>query len=227
MLGLADWAPPRTQMMPSYVPASELIGDAWPHWLGTAPDLDFLDRIGVNHVGISRSTLTGFPSGARFTLALLDQLKLELPLLPGFELHSGDAGAVTSFSLEIDTTAHFVARIDQVPLTLHLPPAILQRWVRDGAGAWQADLDPQTNEPKGFELALMSGIEIDFDTEQVTLDSPSLSIPVDPQGRTVGAMIAGSGVIVTMTGLQLVLQDTAPSGTTYPASVNCSGSTAG
>lgn len=204
-------------MTTTYVPASELIGDAWPHWLGTAPNLDFLDSIGVSRVGVSRAAGGGLPAGAKFDLAILDQLELELPFLPGFALHTGAPGAVTSFSLEVDTAKHFVIRIAQVPITLHLPPSILQRWVCDSAGKWTADVDPQTNEPKGFDFVLSSGIEIDFDTESVSLDTPSLSIPADAQNRTVGAMIASTGVIVTMVGLHLVLQDTPPAGSPYPA----------
>ncbi len=193
----------------TYVPASELIVDAWPHWLGTAPDLlVVLGSVGVGAMRLVRPAGGGLPTGTQFDLEILQPVQLGLPFLPGFELHAGPPGANSpQFTLEIETTPHVVVRLENFKFTLHLPPTILQSWTWNGS-KWTQDLD-SNNQPKGFDFTLTTGLEIDLDTETVSLVTPTI---IDDPGTNVGAMIGGTGVIIQMTGVQLVLGDTAVPG---------------
>jgi hypothetical protein len=196
-----------------FVPLQDLLSAAWPHALGTAPDIgSFLNNFGAAGMSISRDAATGLPNGATFQLAVLAQATLDLPILPGFQLQTGIAGGtITSFTATVRTSPHLTVAIDNLPVTLYLPPSIMQEWTKTGT-SWAPSLDANGN-PKGFGFTLNTGITIDLDAETIALDDPTISVATPGAG----AMIGNTGVIVTMSGLQLVLSNDPPTGHSYPA----------
>src|ERR1700693_4108629 len=104
-----------------FVPIQDLLAGAWPHWLGTAPDIgSVLNVFGAAGASISRDATTGLPNGATFQLAVLDQVTLDLPILPGFQLQTGVAGGtVTPFTATVQTTPHLTVLIANLPITLY------------------------------------------------------------------------------------------------------------
>ena len=195
-----------------FVPLQDILAGAWPHWLGTAPDIgSVLNMFGAAGSSISRDAKTGLPNGATFQLAVLDQVSLDLPILPGFQLRTGvSGGTVTPFTATVSTAPHLTVSITNLPITLYLPPSILQEWSTDGH-TWSPSLDTDGN-PKGFGFTLNTGITIDLDSETIIVEDPTIGDPAS----NVGAMIGNTGVIVTMSGLQLILSNDPPAGGSFP-----------
>lgn len=168
------------------VPLRLAFGDVLPgDWL--APVGGFLDKV-VLDVGHSRTRWDhlGFRTEHRFYI--LEKARLDLPLVPGLAIELGEAGGFPTFVLSVVADPIFEVTVDEFPITLWMPPAILKSYTQDEDEAWQAAEDDGGAPIVGFPITVSSGIRAN-DRGDVDLLEPTFTVPF-------GAMIADTGVIL-------------------------------
>ena len=207
--------PSRQKIMPStYIPLTDLLAGVWPEFLGTSPDLgETLDKIGVNNIQIQRDEATGLPVGVRVEGAVLDEVSLDLPIIPGLGIRTGsripdggggDTGNITMFIADFRAQPQPVVSLHRLTLRLSVPGSLLQRWRRTGA-TWQRV--ERAGHPEGVEVGMESGITVNLAEPSVQFDQPQLTaVPAD-----YGVMLGSSGILLHgLTDLRLTIDPSVP-----------------
>ncbi|TDH18255.1 hypothetical protein EXU57_24055 [Segetibacter sp. 3557_3] len=181
-----------------YVPLGDVIAGAWPAFLGSAPDLgETLDKIGIAGIRVLRDD-RGLPVGVELDVAVLDELRLALPFLPGLTLHTGtspregdtEEGSITTFTAGFRSLPRPTISLARFPIRLSLPPSLIQLWRLNERG-WRRAEGPD-HQPQGIEIGLQTGFTIDLATPAVSLNTPQLS--AFPNGS--GAMLGSTGILL-------------------------------
>ncbi|MFW6199165.1 MAG: hypothetical protein ACOC8K_01205 [Gemmatimonadota bacterium] len=171
---------------PILVPVSWLLGDVLPaSWVSGIDGA--LDRIAVEPRA-SAMAWTSVGLATRHRLVVLEEVSLELPLLPGATLRLGRAGELPSFELHLVTRPAFRAGVDELPFTLAFPPRLLRAYERSESGDWEPGVtepDPEVpgsgGEPRGYALTFTTGLvvgpggSVDF-LEPEPSEAPALGI---------------------------------------------------
>lgn len=183
----------------SYIPLSDLLAGVWPEFLGSSPDLgETLDKVGVSNIRVLRDQNTSLPIGVQVEGAVLDEVHIDLPLIPGLGLRTGsprpdhdaeDDSRITPYTADFQTQPQPVVSLHRLALRLSVPGSLLQRWRRTGA-TWQRV--ERGRHPEGVEVGLVSGITFNLAEPAVRFDEPQLTaVPAD-----YGVMLGSSGILL-------------------------------
>jgi hypothetical protein len=89
-------------------------------------------------------------------------LALDLPVIPGTSLRIGSDAGVVEFDALLSANPVRVS-IESVPLTLHLPPDILQAWRPVDGGGGTSGRWERNDALEGYDFTLTTGVEASLD----------------------------------------------------------------
>jgi len=178
--------------------ALRLVLPGWPTNILTIPPQ--IDCVGLADFEATSSGSSSLM--ATGTLQIIDDITMDLPLIPGLSLALFNNSDFTEFDFELEyLTDSFSVSLKSLSVSLRIQTDLLKRMEKVGDGFVEVPADPLTGEPQpveimleGADLSVNSNGEFTFIAADETLALTLLPF-----------MIAESGVIVDVQSLHLIL----------------------
>jgi hypothetical protein len=191
--------------------ALRLVLPGWPTNIVSIPPL--IDYVGLAELDVSSSGISSLH--ATGTIQIIDEISMDLPLIPGCALVLFNNGEFTEFEFEIEYVEDwFSVSLLSLSVGIRFQSSLLKRMEKVGNIYVEVPDDPITGEPAPVEVA-MDGIDISVNANgevAFTFQDGAPALTMLP------FMIGDSGVIVDIQKLQLIFSEA--SATELPGTID-------
>jgi hypothetical protein len=180
--------------------AIRLVLPGWPTSVIGIPPM--IDSIGLAGFETTSSGTSSF--SANGTVQIIEEIAMDLPLIPGLSFVLLNHSGFTEISFEIDYLPdYFSVALTSISAGIRFQTGLLKRMEAVGDSFVEASPDPVTGEPQPVEIS-MEGASIAVNSNgefTFTFADEFTALTIQP------FMIGNSGVVVSITKLQVILSE--------------------